>query len=176
MVNPENYAPILTLEEFAALRDERYLGTIVCTSGGYDPIHPGHVSCIVESKARGDTLVVVVNGDGFLRAKKGRAFQPLDVRCRIVSGLRGVDYVVAFEIEGDMTVAPALRAIRPRWFTKGGDRKVGQTMPAAEEQVCAEFGIEIVDGVGLDKAWSSSDSLRAWGEWVLSQASATEQP
>ncbi|MDF1702071.1 MAG: adenylyltransferase/cytidyltransferase family protein [Planctomycetota bacterium] len=167
MIDPANYAPILTLEEFAALRDSQDLGKVVCTSGGYDPIHPGHVSCIVESKALGDTMVVVVNGDAFLRTKKGKAFMSLDTRCKIVSALRGVDYVVAFEIEGDMTVAPALRAIRPNVFTKGGDRKKGSTMPPSEEQACEEFAIELIDSVGLDKAWSSSDSLRDWGEFVL---------
>ena len=167
MVNPDNYAPILTLEAFAALRDEQDLGVIVCTSGGYDPIHPGHISCIVESQALGDTMVVVVNGDAFLQTKKGRAFQSLETRCKIVSALRGVDYVVSFEIEGDMTVAPALHAIRPRYFTKGGDRQKGSSMPPVEEQACEALGVELVDGVGYDKAWSSSDSLREWGEFVV---------
>ena len=172
MVNPDNYAPILTLDEFAALRDEKDLGRIICTSGGYDPIHPGHITCIVESQALGDTMVVVVNGDAFLRTKKGKAFQSLDTRCKIVSAIRGVDYVVAFEIEDDMTVAPALNAIRPHVFTKGGDRKKGSTMPASEEEACTTHGIELIDGVGLDKAWSSSDSLREWGEYVLERAAS----
>lgn len=173
MVNPDNYAPIVTLEQFATIRDEQDLGRVICTSGGYDPIHPGHITCIVESQALGDTMVVVVNGDTFLRTKKGKAFQDLETRCKIVSAIRGVDYVVAFEIEDDMTVAPALNAIRPHVFTKGGDRKKGSTMPASEEEACERHGIELVDGVGLDKAWSSSDSLREWGEWVLAQASTS---
>lgn len=172
MVNPDLYAPILTLEEFATLRDEQDLGRVICTSGGYDPIHPGHITCIVESKTLGDTMVVVVNGDAFLRAKKGKAFMPLQTRCQIVSAIRGVDYVVAFEIEDDMTVAAALNAIRPHVFTKGGDRKKGSTMPASEEEACRTHGIELKDGVGLDKAWSSSDSLREWGAWVLARGEA----
>ena len=124
MVNPDNYAPIVTLEEFAKIRDEQDLGKVICTSGGYDPIHPGHITCIVESQALGDTMVVVVNGDNFLRTKKGKAFQSLDTRCKIVSALRGVDYVVSFELEGDMTVAPALNAIRPHVFTKDALREL----------------------------------------------------
>ena len=161
----ENYAPILTLEEFKKLRDEQDLGVVVATSGGFDPIHPGHVTCIVESKAHGDTLVVIVNGDAFLRAKKGKAFQDVDTRCAIVAGLRGVDYVVKFEIEGDSTVSEALRAVRPKYFTKGGDRVKGQTMPESEESACRDHGIEIVDGVGRNKEWSSSDFLEDWGEF-----------
>jgi D-beta-D-heptose 7-phosphate kinase/D-beta-D-heptose 1-phosphate adenosyltransferase len=170
--NPDNYAPVLSLEEFAALRDRSgdAMGVVVATSGGFDPIHPGHVTCIVEAKALGDTLVVIVNGDDFLRAKKGKNFQPLDTRCAIVSGLRGVDYVVKFEVADDPTVAEALRAIRPTYFAKGGDRVAGQSMPASEEAVCREFGIQIIDGVGRDKAWSSSDFLAEWGEFWRERA------
>src|SRR5215469_11016113 len=122
------YAPILTLEQFSELRDDPSIemGVVVATSGGFDPIHPGHVSCIVESKQYGDTLVVIVNGDDFLANKKGKPFQDLATRAAIVSGIRGVDYVVTFEIKDDPTVAVALRAVRPAIFTKGGDRVAGQ--------------------------------------------------
>ena len=113
---PSKYAPILTLEEFSKLRDDpdAGLGVVVATSGGFDPIHPGHVTCIVESADFGDTLVVIVNGDDFLMRKKGKAFQDIDTRAAIVSAIRGVDYVVKFEIENDPTVAVALRAVRDR--------------------------------------------------------------
>jgi cytidyltransferase-like protein len=163
--SPEKYAPVLTLAEFAALRDRAELGRLVLTSGGFDPIHPGHVTCIVEAKALGDTLVVVVNGDAFLAAKKGKPFQDLATRAAIVSGLRGVDYVVTFEIEGDPTVGAALRAIRPQVFAKGGDRVAGATLPKSEESACRDLGIQIVDGVGRAKAWSSTDFLTEWGEY-----------
>ena len=167
--SPEKYAPVLTLAEFARLRDEKDLGTIVCTSGGFDPIHPGHISCLVESKQYGDTLVVVVNGDGFLRSKKGKPFQDLETRCAVVSAVRGVDYVLKFENddENDSTVTQALRAVRPRYFTKGGDRVKGKSLPPSEEAACEEFQIEIIDGVGRDKVWSSSDFLKEWGEYWM---------
>ncbi len=165
------YAPILTLEDFARLRDEvgDDMGVVVATSGGFDPIHPGHVTCIVESKALGDTLVVIVNGDDFLVNKKGKAFQDIDTRAAIVSAIRGVDYVVKFEIKDDPTVAVALRAVRPRYFAKGGDRVAGQSMPQAEESACRDLGIEIIDGVGRNKLWSSSDFLKDWGEFWKSR-------
>jgi cytidyltransferase-like protein len=164
---PSKYAPILSLEAFAKLRDDPAsgMGVVVATSGGFDPIHPGHVTCIVESAGLGDTLVVIVNGDDFLIQKKGKAFQDLDTRAAIVSAIRGVDYVVKFEIENDPTVAVALRAVRPKYFTKGGDRVKGQSMPESEMAACCELGIEIIDGVGRDKAWSSSDFLSEWGEF-----------
>ncbi|MBU0540748.1 adenylyltransferase/cytidyltransferase family protein [Patescibacteria group bacterium] len=151
-------APIVDFDFFNQHRAE--LGKIVCTSGGYDPVHPGHLSVIVESKRIGDTVVVIVNGDAFLRAKKGRPFQDLITRCRIMSYARGADLIVPFEIENDMTVREALRRIRPHIFTKGGDRFSPETIP--EWDVCKEISCEIITGVGEPKLWSSSDFLAKW--------------
>ena len=71
-------APIVSFDEFNM---ERPPGRIVATSGGYDPVHPGHVSSIQDSHNYGDIVVVIVNGDAFLAAKKGKAFQDLQTRC-----------------------------------------------------------------------------------------------
>jgi cytidyltransferase-like protein len=157
-------APVVTFEEFAANRPG---GRIVVTSGGYDPVHPGHISSIQDSHRYGDLVVVVVNGDAFLTAKKGKAFQDLETRCLVVSAIRGVDYVVPFEIEGDLTVRKALRLLRPHVFTKGGDRLDAENIP--EWDVCEGLGIEVVTGVGEDKRWSSSWFLNAWSASPLAQ-------
>jgi cytidyltransferase-like protein len=155
-------AKIVSFEEFAELRPK--LGKIVATSGGFDPIHPGHISCIVDSKKYGDTLVVIVNGDAFLKAKKGRPFQNLETRSLIVSGLRKVDYVVPFEIHDDQTVSKALAALKPQVFTKGGDRVDPASIP--EWETCQKHNIEVVFGVGMDKKWSSSWFLKEWDKKV----------
>jgi len=168
--NKQNAARIVDLEAFADLRTG--LGTIVATSGGYDPLHPGHVSCLLDSSAQGDTLVVIVNGDGFLRRKKGKPFMDLTARCRVVSCIRGVDYVIPFEIEDDDTVCEALRAIQPHVFTKGGDRTDMSNIP--EWGVCKELGIEVISGVGMDKAWSSSDYLESWGRFWAGRAERSQ--
>jgi cytidyltransferase-like protein len=152
-------AKIVSLDEFAKLRPK--LKNVVATSGGFDPIHPGHISCIIESKKYGDKLVVVVNGDQFLAAKKGKPFQNLETRSLIVSGVVGVDYVIPFEIEGDQTVVKALDAIKPDIFTKGGDRNQ-RTLPPAETEACERNSIKVVFGVGESKKWSSSWFLEDW--------------
>ncbi len=152
-------APIVSFEDFDSARPD---GRIVATSGGFDPIHPGHISSLQDSAQFGDVVVVIVNGDAFLRAKKGRSFQDLQTRCLIVSAIRRVDYVVPFEIEGDLTVCEALRRLHPNVFTKGGDRVDAQSI--AEWEVCKELGIEVVTGVGADKQWSSSWFLEAWAQ------------
>ena len=159
-----NFAPIMTLEEFTEIRDTLQ-GSLVLTSGGYDPLHPGHISCIVDSKRFGDLLVVVVNGDWFLDHKKGRHFMDLRTRSEIVSAIRGVDFVVPFEIEDDTTVNVALETIVPDIFTKGGDRVDEKTIP--EWDTCVANGIEIVTGVGDSKVHSSSNILEDWYEHRL---------
>lgn len=151
-------AKIVSLDEFARLRPK--LGKIVATSGGYDPIHPGHISLIINSKKYGDTAVVIVNGDWFLSQKKGRPFQSLETRCLIVSGIAGVDYVVPFEIEGDMSVNEALKVIKPHVYTKGGDTVDPSTI--REWEVCQANGTKVVFGVGENKKWSSSWFLDDW--------------
>jgi len=166
-----SYGRILSLENLVAIRDS--LGTVVCTSGGFDPLHPGHATCIVDSKDYGDTLVVIVNGDEFLSLKKGRPFMDLATRCSIVACLRGVDYVVPFEAGSDMSVSDALRVIRPDVFTKGGDR----TSPSQilEWDVCRSLGIRVITGVGESKRWSSSWFLREWGDfWLCHTRASTE--
>lgn len=155
-------AEITTLEELSAKKSS--LGTIVAVSGGFDPIHPGHISYIQEAKKLGDTLVVIVNGDAFLRNKKGKPFQDLETRCSIVSAVRGVDFVMPFEIENDQTVCRALEVLKPHIFANGGDRKDSSTIP--EWETCQAHGIQLVTGVGISKSWSSSSFLKSWEEHI----------
>ena len=133
---------------------------LVMASGGFDPIHPGHVSYLMEASHFGE-LAVIVNGDWFLKQKKGSAFMDLDARCEVVSGIKGVTWVVPFEVE-DMTVNKALQMIHPDIFVKGGDRCDASSIP--EWGICSQLGIEIRTGVGYDKKWSSSNYLKRWDE------------
>ena len=155
-------APIVSITEFNKLnipKDE-----IVVTSGGFDPIHPGHISSIIDSKRFGTVLAVIVNGDWFLTNKKGKPFQDLETRCMIVAGIREVDYVIPFEIENDTTVSKALEEIKPGTFTKGGDRDKPENI--AEWNTCYTNNIIVEMGVGLDKEWSSSDFLKDWEDFL----------
>tara|TARA_A100001015_G_C14993860_1_gene715274 strand:- start:890 stop:1408 length:519 start_codon:yes stop_codon:yes gene_type:complete len=143
---------------------------IYMTSGGFDPLHVGHVKCIQEtvqlandarthsSNLRG-LVVVVVNADSFLERKKGYAFMPLAERMEIINALNGVDFVVPWETDGDQTVIGALDILKPRYFTKGGDRFDASTIP--EWKICQEIGCEIITGVGAGgKIQSSSELVR----------------
>ena len=87
------------------------------------------------------------------------------MRCSVVSAIRGVDFVIPFEIENDPTVSRALEIIKPNVFAKGGDRVDKETIP--EWEVCEKHNIEIVTEVGLKKEWSSSQFLKEWEEHFL---------
>ena len=141
---------------------------VYCTSGGFDPLHIGHLRCIQETaimceggatgrRAPG-VFVVIVNGDGFLYRKKGYAFMPLAERMEIINALEGVDYVVPWEaVPPDQTVIEAIRALKPNYFTKGGDRFDASTIP--EWNICQEIGCQIITGVGSGGKIQSSSEL-----------------
>jgi len=164
-------AEITTLSKFNRLRDTMP-GDVWITSGGMDPIHPGHITSIIDGALRchdanvANRFVVVVNGDGFLREKRGREFMDLRTRCQIVSGIRGVDVVIGFEAsEGDTTVIEAIKGVRPHFFLKGGDRTDIENIP--EWGACQEYGVQIITNVGSEKCWASSGFLGRWTDKFL---------
>ena len=154
---------ILTIDKLVKeLADVReYGGKIVATSGGFDPIHIGHIRCIQESASIATphgVLVVIVNGDGFLIRKKGKPFMAHEERMKIVDALRGVDYVVGWD-DGTQTVVGALEIIQPDVFCKGGDRSVASNVPEAD--ICEKINCRISYGVGgSDKVQSSSNLIK----------------
>lgn len=137
---------------------------IVTTSGGFDPLHVGHLRCIQETvkiaREKGGISVIIVNGDGFLTRKKGRPFMDHDERMEIVKGVEGVDYVVGWD-DGSQTVTGCIEVLKPAIFTKGGDRSDPSRVP--ESEVCNKIGCKIIFGVGgTDKSQSSSDLIAAF--------------
>ena len=165
-----NYKKIYTHAEIKGLKSElENLGfKIYCTSGGFDPLHVGHLRCIQQTaqmcqggpKGQGETgiFVVIVNGDGFLYRKKGYAFMPHHERMEIVSGIEGVDYVVGWD-DGSQTVTGALEILSPDYFTKGGDRNSAENVP--EFDLCEKIGCKVLFNIGGGKIRSSSELAKA---------------
>ena len=130
---------------------------VVAVSGGFDPMHIGHVRMIQNSAEIGDVLVIV-NSDDWLERKKGYVFMPFEERAEILSAIKGVTAVVAVD-DTDNTVCEALKKYKPDCFANGGDRKQKNT---PEMTVCEELGIEMLWSMGGGKIQSSS--------WLVSDA------
>ena len=123
----------------------------ICVSGGFDPVHIGHLRMIQEASEYGH-VIAIVNSDAWLMRKKGYIFMPFDERCEILEGFAATGETTNVD-DKDGTVCEALRRIKPDYFANGGDRKPNNT---PEMDVCEELGIEMLWGVGGGKIQSSS--------------------
>jgi D-beta-D-heptose 7-phosphate kinase/D-beta-D-heptose 1-phosphate adenosyltransferase len=133
----------------------------VAISGGFDPIHVGHIEMMKEAKELGDKLIVIVNNDNWLIKKKGFAFMPQAERKAIVEAIRYVDEVMLTshpENPSDMSVCAELETLKPDVFANGGDRKPDGD-PVPEVELCQKLGIELVYNVGKSGKIQSSSEL-----------------
>ena len=125
---------------------------IVAISGGFDPVHVGHVRMIKEAAKLGD-VIIITNSDEWLKRKKGYVFMPWEERQEILAEFKGViDVIEAWD--KDDTVCKTLERVKPDIFANGGDRK-GDNTP--EVDLCMKLDIELVWNVGGDKIQSSSE-------------------
>ncbi len=128
------------------------LNKYVAVSGGFDPIHVGHVRMIQDAAKLGK-VIVIANSDEWLMRKKGYIFMKYEERQEILRAIKGVSEVVQAKDDDD-TVCASLLLLKPDIFANGGDRKEGNV---PEYQLCDEMGIEMKFGVGgTDKPQSSS--------------------
>ena len=140
------------------------MDNIVLVSGGFDPIHSGHIKLIREASQYGK-VVVLLNSDKWLQNKKGKEFLPFYEREIIMKELKNVIDVLGFD-DSDKTCIDGLRIARKKYikenimFANGGDRN-DKTTP--ESVFCEENNIELLWGVGgNDKSNSSSWILKKW--------------
>jgi D-beta-D-heptose 7-phosphate kinase/D-beta-D-heptose 1-phosphate adenosyltransferase len=134
----------------------------VCISGGFDPIHGGHIDYITEAAKLGD-VTVILNSDEWLMRKKGYVFMQWPERARVLEAIRGVKKVIGvYDI--DNSVSRALEIEKPDIFCNGGDRAQENT---PEGEVCSALGITMVFNVGGEKTQSSSRLVQAARSEVL---------
>ena len=145
---------------------------IVLITGGFDPLHSGHIAYIKAAKSLGDILVVGVNSDEWLTRKKGAPFMPHLERCNILKNVVGVDFVIGFD-DSDGSAKHAITMVRQSYpreliiFANGGDRtdKNIPEMEVDDDNIQFHFGVG-----GFNKANSSSWILQEW------KAPKTERP
>lgn len=152
---------------------------IVLVTGGFDPLHSGHIEYFKSAKALGDKLIVGVNSDAWLTRKKGRPFMPLDERANVIRALSVVDAVVAFDDDYDADNSCKQFVEDSCWnyeedeviFANGGDRSSDNIpeMNVLAENLSFEFGIGGADKKNssswiLDE-WKTQKTDRQWGYW-----------
>lgn len=150
----------------------------IAVSGGFDPIHIGHVRMLEKAKELGDKLVVIVNNDNWLLSKKGYVFMPEKERKEIIASFPSVDRVVLTSHtpnDPDRSVCRELAKLKPAIFANGGDRKSTKDIP--EVIACEKHGIQMVFNIGRggkvqSSSWLARDasrnfvrSVRPWGEF-----------
>lgn len=151
---------------------------VVLITGGFDPLHSGHLSYIKSASELGQILIVGVNSDEWLARKKGRSFMPLSERLAIINTLKHVTLAISFD-DNDGSGKDAIRQVRKQYpdakiiFANGGDR----TKENIPEMDIVDNNIEFVFGVGgsdkknssswILEEWKAPKTLRPWGYYRI---------
>ena len=139
--------------------------TYYIVSGGFDPIHEGHIAMIKASKEKGDGVILLLNSDEWLCRKKGKNFMSFKTRLAICENIKGVIDAFGFD-DADNSASDGIRKARAKYpeadlvFANGGDRtkdNIPETETAKECNVRLEFGVG-----GENKANSYSWILKDW--------------
>ena len=152
------------------------MSKVSIVSGGFDPVHSGHINLMLAARELSDSLIVLLNSDEWLSRKKGRPFMNFFERKMVLENLWFVDYVLDFDdsdnsaVDGLEKVVSMYKQKDDLYFCNGGDRNSLDDIP--EKGVA---GIQLKFGVGGDTKINSSSKLvneyfsrpaeRDWGNW-----------
>ena len=140
------------------------MSKVVLVTGGFDPLHSGHIAYFKAAKEFGDTLCVAVNSDDWLKRKKGKFFMTIEERMAVLKELKTPDVVIEFRDKDDTAndaIYMALQVYDEVVFANGGDRGRMNTPEYIkykdDPRVIFEFGVG-----GDNKMNSSSKLLEEW--------------
>lgn len=148
---------------------------IAVISGGFDPIHSGHISYINAAAEFGDMLIVLLNSDDWLRQKKEKEFMPFHERKTILESLKNVDLVISFEDDRIGSCINGLEKIQSQFpsdeiiFCNGGDRDSNNIPEMQLENINFMFGVggdtKLNSSSWILKNWSYPFEERIWGSF-----------
>ncbi len=146
---------------------------ISIVSGGFDPIHSGHIAYFESAKSYGDLLIVALNSDEWLVRKKGKPFMSFKERKKIIESLVMVDRVIDFEDDTSGSATNAILKVKNLYpddeiiFCNGGDRDKNNITEMKIENVNFVFGVggdnKINSSSTILKEWNSHYEKRIWG-------------
>ena len=149
---------------------------IVIVTGGFDPIHSGHIALLKEAKNLGHALAVGLNSDEWLRRKKGHEFMPWSERSAIIENLKMVDIVFSFD-DSDGSAIDAIKRVKEVYpddeiiFANGGDRTKDNIPEMVFEDVEFVFGVGGEDKKNSSswilEEWKSPKTARPWGYYKV---------
>ena len=148
---------------------------IVVVSGGFDPIHSGHISYIKAAKNFGEYLIIALNSDEWLKKKKGKEFMPFEERKSILENIKNVDEVLSFKDDKLGSCMNALEKIKSKFpddeiiFCNGGDRGKENIPEMSVSGVTFKFSVGGDDKKNSSswilKNWKYDKERRVWGEF-----------
>jgi len=151
------------------------MNKIVVVSGGFDPIHSGHIEYFKAARLLGDMLIVALNSDQWLINKKGKFFMPFEERSNIISHLKVVDRVINFDDDEQGSCAHGLEKVKNLYpdseiiFCNGGDRKEDNIPEMKVQNISFEFGVggnnKINSSSEILKSWNFDSEERVWGKF-----------
>lgn len=155
------------------------MGKIILVTGGFDPLHSGHIEYFKAAKEMGDHLIVGINSDEWLTRKKGRPFMSFGERANIIKHLNMVDEVIGFNDDDDSACNAIFQLLSTKgtqWkviFANGGDRKISNTPEFTQYGDHPDVGFAWKIG-GSNKMnssswildeWKTQKTIRDWGYW-----------
>ena len=155
---------------------------IVLVTGGFDPLHSGHISYLAAARQLGDKLIVGLNSDEWLTRKKSRPFMPVTERLAVTENLRMVDHCILFN-DDDGSSIEAIRNVQMLYpndeiiFANGGDRTATNIPEMVAQDVIFKFGVGGDDKKNSSswilEEWKAPKTSRAWGYYrVLHEVGA----
>ncbi len=132
---------------------------VLVLSGGFDPLHVGHIRMIQQARDMAALIVVGVNSDDWLMRNKGRVYMKFEERREIVASIRGVTSAVGFNDADDTAInlIQMVSTMSPGAKIAFGNGGMRTALNVPEVAVCQSLGIDMIWGLGGDKVQSSSE-------------------